>query len=234
MLTIKHLSVEYDGMRVVRDFSMQVKQGELVSLVGANGAGKSTILKTISGIKHPAEGECEFDGMNISQIDASHIVELGLIHVPEGRRLFPAMTVFENLELGAFNKTARKKKQKNLEYVFSMFPDLKTKQNERAGSLSGGQQQMVAIARGLMANPKLLILDEPSIGLSPLMTKTMFEVIRKIKQEGVTVLLVEQNVQVALSCADRGYVLEEGRLCMEGIASDLLQNDRMRKAYLGM
>ncbi|HBW38053.1 MAG TPA: branched-chain amino acid ABC transporter ATP-binding protein [Desulfosporosinus sp.] len=213
---------------------MEVRGGELVSLVGANGAGKTTVLKTISGLVKAKSGECRFMGENISGLEPHEIVARGLIQVPEGRKLFPGMTVLENLELGAYSKEAKKDKKKNLEYVFSMLPDLMSKNRNLAGSLSGGQQQMLAIGRGLMSSPKLLVLDEPSIGLSPLLTKTMFDIIAKIKLQGVTLLLVEQNVNHALGMADRGYVIEQGRIVMNGPAKNLLHDEHLKKAYLGM
>ncbi|KJS46913.1 ABC transporter ATP-binding protein [Desulfosporosinus sp. BICA1-9] len=234
MLTINNIFVGYGDTVVVQGLSMEVRGGELVSLVGANGAGKTTVLKTISGLVKAKSGECRFMGENISGLEPHEIVARGLIQVPEGRKLFPGMTVLENLELGAYSKEAKKDKKKNLEYVFSMLPDLMSKNRNLAGSLSGGQQQMLAIGRGLMSSPKLLVLDEPSIGLSPLLTKTMFDIIAKIKLQGVTLLLVEQNVNHALGMADRGYVIEQGRIVMNGPAKNLLHDEHLKKAYLGM
>jgi len=234
LLTINNIFVGYGDTVVVQGLSMEVRGGELVSLVGANGAGKTTVLKTISGLVKAKSGECRFMGENISGLEPHEIVARGLIQVPEGRKLFPGMTVLENLELGAYSKEAKKDKKKNLEYVFSMLPDLMSKNRNLAGSLSGGQQQMLAIGRGLMSSPKLLVLDEPSIGLSPLLTKTMFDIIAKIKLQGVTLLLVEQNVNHALGMADRGYVIEQGRIVMNGPAKNLLHDEHLKKAYLGM
>lgn len=234
MLTVNELYVGYGDTSVVQGVSMEVKSGELVSLVGANGVGKTTLLKTISGLMHSKSGECLFMGENITYLPPEEIVARGLIQVPEGRKLFPMMTVLENLELGAYTKEAKKKLKRNLELVFAMLPDLETKAKNLASTLSGGQQQMVAIGRGLMSSPKLLILDEPSIGLSPLLTQIMFEIIQKIKDQGVTLLLVEQNVQHALGMADRGYVLEHGRIALSGPAGELLHNEHLKKAYLGM
>lgn len=234
MLSIKDLYVGYGDTLVVQGVSLVVQRGELVSLVGANGVGKTTLLKTVSGLKRAKSGECLFMGENITHLSPDEIVERGLIQVPEGRKLFPMMTVLENLELGAYSKSAKKLLKQNLELVYTMLPDLKMKAKNFAGTLSGGQQQMVAIGRGLMSAPKLLILDEPSIGLSPLLTQTMFAIIQKIKDQGVTLLLVEQNVEHALGMADRGYVLEHGRVALSGPARSLLHDEHLKKAYLGM
>lgn len=234
MLTINDLYVGYGDTVVVQGVTLEVTEGELVSLVGANGVGKTTLLKTISGLVRAKSGEVLFMGDNITRLAPDEIVARGLIQVAEGRKLFPAMTVMENLELGAYTKDANKKKKQNFELVFEMLPDLKTKARNMAGTLSGGQQQMLAIGRGLMSAPKLLVLDEPSIGLSPLLTQTMFEIIRKIKEQGVTLLLVEQNVHHALGMADRGYVIEQGRIVLSGPAMELLHDEHLKKAYLGM
>jgi len=234
MLKVNNLCVNYGNLQIIQGISFKVEEGEMISLVGANGAGKTTLLKSISGIKKADSGSIEFNGEDITKLSAPEIVEKGLIQVPEGRKLFGQLTVKENLELGAYSKYAKKKKKENLEYVYNMLPDLKLKQKEYAGNLSGGQQQMVAIGRGLMSAPKLLILDEPSIGLSPLLTDTMFDIIEKIKNEGVTILLVEQNVNNALGMADRGYVLEQGLISLEGNAKDLLNNEYLKKSYLGL
>ena len=234
MLEIENISVGYGYSLVVQDLSMQVRRGELVSLVGANGVGKTTLLKTVSGLIRAKSGRCLFLGEDITHKAPHEIVARGLIQVPEGKKLFPGMTVLENLELGAYSKEAKKQNKANLEKVFDVLPDLKIKAKNLAGTLSGGQQQMAAIGRGLMSAPKLLILDEPSIGLSPLLTQTMFEIIKKIKMQGVTVLLVEQNVQHALKLADRGYVVEQGRIVMSGSGTDLLHDEHLKKAYLGM
>ncbi len=234
MLSVEDVHVGYENCSVVMGASLKVFDGEMISLVGANGTGKTSLLKAVSGVVRAHAGAVKFEGTDITRKDSSSIVELGLIQVPEGRRLFPQMTVLENLELGAYSRTARNKKEENLEYVFKVLPDLKVKAKEYCGNLSGGQQQMVAIGRGLMGAPKLLVLDEPSIGLSPLLTKVMFDIIARIREAGTTILLVEQNVQVALGMADRGYVLEHGKIVMEGPAKDLLADDHLRKAYLGM
>jgi len=234
MLKIQNLCVNYGSLQIIQGISMRVEAGEMISLVGANGAGKTTLLKSISGVKKADSGTILFNGEDITRLSAPQIVERGLIQIPEGRKLFAQLTVRENLELGAYTKYAKAKKKENMEYVYNMLPDLKAKEKEYAGNLSGGQQQMVAIGRGLMSNPKLLILDEPSIGLSPLLTDIMFDIIEKIKNEGVTILLVEQNVQNALKMADRGYVLEQGVISMEGKAQDLLDNEQLKKSYLGL
>ena len=234
MLEIKDLYVNYGNLQIIQGVSMTVKDGEMISLVGSNGAGKTTLLKAISGIKSVNGGSITFDGVDLTRLSAPKIVEQGVVQVPEGRKLFPDMTVQENLELGSYLKGPKTKRKDTLEYVYSMMPDLEIKAKQPAGSLSGGQQQMVAIGRGLMSCPKMLIFDEPSIGLSPLLTDIMFDIIAKVKKDGVTIMLVEQNVQNALKLADRGYVLEQGRISMEGKASDLLQNEDLKKAYLGM
>ena len=234
MLEIKDLRVNYGNLQIIQGVSMKVNDGEMISLVGSNGAGKTTLLKAISGLKKVESGNIIFDGIDISKLSPAKIAEQGIVQVPEGRKLLPNMSVLENLELGAYLKNPRKKRKETLEYVFEMMPDLKIKAKQPAGSLSGGQQQMVAIGRGLMCCPKLLIFDEPSIGLSPLLTDIMFDIIAKVKNDGVTVMLVEQNVQNALKLADRGYVLEQGLITMEGKAKDLLEDENLRKAYLGM
>lgn len=234
MLTLENVFVNYGTLQIIQGVSMEIKDGEMISLVGSNGAGKTTLLKTISGLKRPESGKIIWDGEDITTLTPDKIVARGIVQVPEGRKLFPQMTVRENLELGSFLKEAKKKRKETLEYVFSMLPDLVKKADMPAGSLSGGQQQMVAIGRGLMACPKVLIFDEPSIGLSPLLTDVMFKIIKKIKDSGTTVMLVEQNVQNALRMADRGYVLEQGCIAMEGKASDLLENEELKKSYLGL
>ena len=234
MLTLEDVYVNYGTLQIIQGVSMKIEDGEMISLVGSNGAGKTTLLKTISGLKRPESGRIIWDGEDISLLSPDKIVARGIVQVPEGRKLFPQMTVQENLELGSFLKDAKKKRKETLEYVYEMLPDLLKKAKMPAGSLSGGQQQMVAIGRGLMACPKVLIFDEPSIGLSPLLTDIMFDIIKKIKDSGTTVMLVEQNVQNALRMADRGYVLEQGRIAMEGKASELLENEELKKSYLGL
>ena len=234
MLALEDVYVNYGTLQIIQGVSMKIKDGEMISLVGSNGAGKTTLLKTISGLKKAMAGKILWDGEDITSLSPDKIVARGIVQVPEGRKLFPQMTVQENLELGSYLKEAKKKRKDTLEYVYEMLPDLRKKAKMPAGSLSGGQQQMVAIGRGLMACPKVLIFDEPSIGLSPLLTDIMFEIIQKIKDAGTTVMLVEQNVQNALRMADRGYVLEQGKIVMEGKASDLLENEELKKSYLGL
>lgn len=234
MLTVQDLYVNYGTLQIIQGVSMEIKDGEMISLVGSNGAGKTTLLKTISGLKKPESGKILWDGEEISSLSPDKIVARGIVQVPEGRKLFPQMSVEENLILGSYLKDAKKKRKETLAYVYEMLPDLLKKAKMPAGSLSGGQQQMVAIGRGLMACPKVLIFDEPSIGLSPLLTDIMFDIIKKIKDSGTTVMLVEQNVQNALRMADRGYVLEQGRIAMEGNSKDLLENEELKKSYLGI
>lgn len=234
MLKIKELRAGYGNVRVLHGVSLEVRQGELVSLVGANGAGKTTTLKVISGLLPAFEGTIEFQGVNITRLPSNQIVEMGLIQVPEGRKLFPSMTVLENLEMGAYTARARREREKNLAWVYELFPKLRERLDQMAGTLSGGEQQMLAIGRALMSCPSLLILDEPSIGLSPLLTQKVFEVVARIRDEGVTVLLVEQNVQHALEMASRGYVIENGSIVMEGTGRQLLHDEHLKKAYLGL
>ena len=234
MLTIKDLYVNYGTLQIIQGVSMDIQEGEMISLVGSNGAGKTTLLKTISGLKIPESGKILWNGEDITGCSPDKIVAKGIVQIPEGRKLFPQMTVEENLILGSYLKEAKRHRKETLAYVYEMLPDLLKKAKKPAGSLSGGQQQMVAIGRGLMACPKVLIFHVPSIGLSPLLTDTMFEIIKKIKESGTTVMLVEQNVQNALRMADRGYVLEQGRIVMEGKAKDLLENEELKRSYLGL
>ena len=234
MLKISDLEVDYGNLKIIQGVSMEINDGEMISLVGSNGAGKTTLLKAISGVKRPAAGSIVFNGEDLVGLSVPDIVERGVVQVPEGRKLFPQMTVQENLELGAYLKGPKKHRKESLDYVYEMLPDLKIKAAQPAGSLSGGQQQMVAIGRGMMSMPKMLIFDEPSIGLSPLLTDIMFDIIGKIKDSGVTIMLVEQNVQYALSMADRGYVLEQGKIAMEGPADELLPNNDLKREYLGL
>lgn len=234
MLEIKNIDVSYGDVQVIWGLSFEVKQGEVVALIGANGAGKSTNLKTISGILRPKKGEIRFENQPIHQIEPFHLIEMGIAHVPEARRLFVEMTVEENLDMGSLKGAARKDRVKTKEMVFKMFPRLRERQFQPAGTLSGGEQQMVAIARGLMSKPKLLMLDEPSLGLAPILVREIFNVIRRIREEGMTVLIVEQNVKQTLSIADRAYVLENGRVTLEGTGADLLNNPHVQAAYLGV
>lgn len=234
MLEVSNLNAGYGQIQVLRGVSLHVNKGEIVSILGANGAGKTTTLRAISGLIKSTKGSTTFNGVGITNIQPDVIVKRGLIQVPEGRQLFSEMTVLENLELGAFTKKARKDVKKNLEFCFKLFPILEERNNQLVGTMSGGQQQMVAIARGIMSKPELLVLDEPSIGLSPLLTEQVFDIIQEIKKTGISIMLVEQNVERALAFSDRGYVLENGEVVMEGKAEELLNNEELRKAYLGM
>jgi branched-chain amino acid transport system ATP-binding protein len=234
MLNVNQIQVSYGDVQVLWDVSLNVESKELAALVGANGAGKSTTLNTISGMLRPRSGNIEFNGHRIDNVSASRVVELGISQVPEGRRLFPEMSVLENLELGSFMAEAKKRRDETLNWVFSIFPALKERRKQLAGTLSGGEQQMVAVGRGLMARPKLLMLDEPSLGLAPLLVREVFKVVERVNSEGVTILLVEQNVKHTLTIATRAYVLDNGRIVMEGKGSDLLNHDHVKKAFLGI
>ncbi|MEM4409807.1 MAG: ABC transporter ATP-binding protein, partial [Candidatus Caldarchaeum sp.] len=220
---------------VLRDVSLEVQRGEVVSLLGANGAGKTTTLRVISGIVNPSSGRVMLDGRDITRVSPHLRVQLGVIHVPEGRQIFPRMTVLENLELGAYTKKAREKMSDTLERVYSLFPVLKQRRAQLAGTLSGGEQQMLAIARGMMGLPKLLLLDEPSLGLAPKIVMLMFDTIKKINdEEEITILLVEQNVYRSLQISDRAYILENGRITVEGLAGEVIGNPEVKRAYLGI
>jgi branched-chain amino acid transport system ATP-binding protein len=234
MLEVERINVFYGDAQALWDVSFIVNRGEIVILVGSNGAGKSTLLKAISGLVPPVTGEIRFEGTRIDRIQAYRIVEMGIAHIPEGRRLWPGLTVRENLELGAYIKAARSVKRETIEWVFKLFPRLKERLSQLAGTLSGGEQQMLAIGRGLLSKPKLLILDEPSLGLAPLLVGEVLETIQKINREGVTILLIEQNVNRALTISTRCYVLELGRIVLSGIGKDLLADERVKTAYLGL
>ena len=234
LLAVKDIEVSYGDVQVIFGVSLEIQQGEIVSIIGANGAGKSTILRTISGLMNPHGGAIYLNNQPIHKAPPEEIVNRGVIHVPEGRRLFPLMTVRENLEVGAFNPEADKVKEETLKQVYALLPRLKEREGQLAVTLSGGEQQMVAIGRGLMARPKVLMLDEPSLGLAPLLVKEIFLTVEKIAEQGTTVLLVEQDVRNSLSMSDRGYVLEHGRVVMEGAGEELLENPHIRKAYLGI
>ena len=234
MLTIDKLNFSYGDMQVLWDIDLTVNEGEIVTVVGANGAGKSTTLKNISRLVRPSSGTITFQGENLQGLESHQVVERGIVQVPEGRKIFPEMTVLENLRMGSYIQSARKDREANVERVFSMFPRLKEREKQLGGTMSGGEQQMLAIGRGLMTNPKLLLLDEPSLGLSPLFVKIIFEIIQEINRQGVTILLVEQNVYQSLKIASRAYVLETGRVVLSGTGSDLLNNDHIKKAFLGM
>ena len=234
MLNVRDLNVAYGAVRVLWNVSFDVKGREITTIVGANNAGKTTTLKTIAGLLKPNKGEIEFDGMKIHGKPAHQIVELGISYVPEGRRLFPSLTVAENLELGAYTKKARDKLSDTMEWVFQLFPRLKERAHQLAGTLSGGEQQMLAIGRALMSRPKLLMLDEPSLGLAPIVVKTLFETIENLHREGVTILLVEQNVYHSLKISHRAYVMERGKIVLSGKGEELLSDERIKKSYLGM
>ncbi|MGZ6240538.1 MAG: ABC transporter ATP-binding protein [Syntrophales bacterium] len=234
MLEIKNIDVFYGDVQVIWDISFNVKQGEIVALIGANGAGKSTTLKTISGILRPKEGEIHFNDIPIHKVEPYKLIEIGLVHVPEARRLFVEMSVEENLDMGSLKGEAKKEREVTKELVFDLFPRLLERKRQLAGTLSGGEQQMLAIGRGLMAKPKLQMFDEPSLGLSPILVKDIFNVIKKIKEEGTTVLIVEQNVKQTLAIADRAYVLENGKIALQGTGAELLNNEHVRTAYLGV
>ena len=233
MLEVKNLSVHYGMIQAVRNVDFTVKEGEIVSLIGANGAGKSTILKTLSGLIHPSEGEIIYLGENIASTSAKKIVEKGLVQVPEGRHVFPGLTVKENLELGAFLRKDKEEIQKDMEAVFERFPILKERKDQDAQTLSGGEQQMLAMGRALMSRPKLLLLDEPSMGLAPIFIREIFKIIQEIQKTGATVLLIEQNAKMALSISNRAYVLETGSVVLSGTGQELLESDEIQKAYLG-
>lgn len=233
LLQIRDLTAHYGDVQVLWGVTFSVRDGEIATLVGANGAGKTTTLKAISGVVRASSGQILFDGERIDHLASHAIAARGIAHVPEGRRLFPLMSVKENLELGAIRPEARRLRSESFDRLFAMFPRLKERESQMAGTLSGGEQQMVAIARGLMARPRLLILDEPSLGLAPIIVQEMFETIQTINREGITVLLVEQNVRQSLKLASRAYVLENGRVVLEGPGSELLEDQRVREAYLG-
>lgn len=234
MLEVKGLCASYGDMAVLWDLDLFVKEGEIVTVVGSNGAGKSTLLRALSRLLKPTRGTVTFLGEDQGRFQPHQVVGEGIVHVPEGRRIFPEMTVLENLRMGSFLKGARAKREANLERVFTLFPRLKERSAQLGGTLSGGEQQMLAIGRGLMADPKLLLLDEPSLGLSPLFVKTIFGIIEDIHRQGTAILLVEQNVNMALQVADRAYVLETGRIVLSGGGAELLKNDEVRKAFLGL
>ena len=233
MLEIKDLNVFYGAIHALKGISLTVEEGELVSLIGANGAGKTTTLHTISGLLTAASGSIILDGKDLQKVAPNKIISMGLAHVPEGRHVFARMTVEENLRMGAYIIKDQKKISENLENVYSHFPRLKERSRQLAGTLSGGEQQMLATGRALMTNPKIVLMDEPSMGLSPLLVKEIFSIIQELHESGITILLVEQNAKMALAVSDRAYVLETGCISMSGKASELAEDDRVRKAYLG-
>ena len=233
MLEVKNLSVSYGAIEAVKDISFTVNAGEIVSLIGANGAGKTTTLHTITGLVPAKSGSVMYNGVDLLKTHNNKIVTLGMAHIPEGRHVFTRMSVEENLEMGAFSLKDQSDLKKDLDMVYGLFPRLKERRNQKAGTLSGGEQQMLAMGRALMSHPKTILMDEPSMGLAPKLVKEIFSIIRKLHEQGITILLVEQNAKMALSIADRAYVLETGRITMEGDAKELLNNEQVRKAYLG-
>ena len=233
MLEVKNLSVSYGAIEAVKDISFTVNDGEIVSLIGANGAGKTTTLHTITGLVPAKSGSVMYNGVDLLKTHNNKIVTLGMAHIPEGRHVFTRMSVEENLDMAAFSRNDQTDLKKDLDMVYGLFPRLKERRNQKAGTLSGGEQQMLAMGRALMSHPKTILMDEPSMGLSPKLVKEIFSIIRKLHEQGITILLVEQNAKMALSIADRAYVLETGRITMEGDAKELLNNEQVRKAYLG-
>lgn len=235
MLEVSNIQVAYDGVLALHGVTFRVDEGEIISIVGSNGAGKSTILKTVSGILRPVAGTITFMGQRLDSIPAHKVADLGIAHVPEGRKLFARQTVYENLLLGAYTRKHAEQRKENLERIFAMFPRLKERLDQQAGTLSGGEQQMLAIGRGLMLSPKLLMLDEPSMGIAPNLVDRIFEAILELSQkQKITILLVEQNVREALELANRAYVLQTGRVIRDGKGEELLQSDVIQKAYLGL
>ncbi|MDY0087079.1 MAG: ABC transporter ATP-binding protein [Coriobacteriia bacterium] len=233
MLKVTDLKTSYGKIEALKGISVAVSEGEIVTLIGANGAGKSTTLKTLSGQLAPLSGTIDFINESIGGMPAHKVASKGIVQVPEGRRIFARMTVLENLEMGAYLRNDKGGIAKDLEHVYELFPRLKERESQKGGTLSGGEQQMLAMGRGLMARPKLMMLDEPSMGLAPVVVETIFEIIQKLNEDGITILLVEQNANLALSIADRGYVLETGEIKLSGTGRELLANDDVRKAYLG-
>lgn len=234
MLEVQNIDVFYGDLQVLWDVSFEVEEGEIVALVGANGAGKSTTLKTLSGLLNPGNGSIRFLDQRLDKIPANKIIEHGVVHVPEGRRLFPEMTVRENLIMGSLAPQAKLKREETMEWVFGLFPRLREREKQLAGTLSGGEQQMLAVGRGLMALPKLIMFDEPSLGLAPILVAEIFNIIKRINKEGVTVLVTEQNTKQTLEISDRGYVLENGRVVLIGTGQELLNNEHVKEAYLGI
>lgn len=233
MLEIQDIRVNYGMINAIKGISFSVDKGEVIALIGANGAGKTTTLHTISGLLRPKSGQILFNGLDITKVQPHKIVSMGIAHVPEGRRVFSQLSVMDNLKMGAFTRSDAKEKEETLETVFSRFPRLKERMNQAAGTLSGGEQQMLAMGRALMSRPQIILMDEPSMGLSPLLVSEVFDIIQSISKSGTTVLLVEQNAKKALSIADRAYVLETGKIVLSGNATDLINDDSVKKAYLG-
>ena len=233
MLEVKGLQVYYGMIQALKDVSFEVNQGEVIALIGANGAGKTTTLHTVTGLLPSKAGSIMFEGVDITKMPAHKIVEMGIAHVPEGRRVFSQLSVYENLIMGAYTRKDKKEIAENLEKVYQRFPRLRERKTQRAGTLSGGEQQMLAMGRALMSNPKMIVMDEPSMGLSPIFVNEIFDIIEKVSASGTTVLLVEQNAKKALSIADRAYVLETGNIVLSGDAKELMNDDSIKKAYLG-
>jgi len=234
ILEARNVETGYGDVQILWGVSVKVEKGELIALIGSNGSGKTTFLRSIMGIIPVWKGEVVFNGVDVTRMPTHSRVEMGMVMVPEGRMIFPNMTVYENLEMGAYTKRAEEKFDEQLEFVFSLFPRLKERLNQKAGTMSGGEQQMLAIARALMSSPEILILDEPSLGLSPKLTLEIFEAIKKLKEEGMTILLVEQNVHLSLAIADYAYIMAEGKIKMEGKAEELEKSEEIRKVYLGI
>ena len=234
MLTVNNIDVFYGDLQVLWDLSFEVREGEILVLIGSNGAGKSTTIKTISSLLKPRKGSIEFNGVRLDHQEPYDIIQHGIVHVPEGRRLFSEMSVEENLIMGSLYGEAKARRLETLEHVFELFPRLKERRKQWAGTLSGGEQQMAAIGRGLMSLPKIMMFDEPSLGLAPILVQDIFNMIKRIKEEGVTVLLVEQNVTQTLAMCDRAYVLENGRILLEGTGAELMENEQVREAFLGI
>jgi branched-chain amino acid transport system ATP-binding protein len=234
VLEVKKVNLAYGQMQVLKEVSLQVREREIVSLIGANSAGKSSMLNAISGLVLISGGEILFEGKRIDSLPSHEIIENGIIQVPEGRRIFPFMTVKENLEMGSYNRRAREKSRESLQRVYELFPHLAERKDQLGESMSGGEQQMLAVGRALMAGPKILMLDEPSLGLAPIVVGMIFQVLQEVNRQGVTILLVEQNVKESLDISSRGYVLENGRVVLEGAGKDLLENSYLKKAYLGL
>ena len=233
MLEIKDLEVYYGMIQAIKGISFEVNEGEVIALIGANGAGKTTILHTITGLLSPKKGSVVFEGKDITKVAAHKIVSLGMAHVPEGRRVFAELTVYENLKMGAYTRKEKSEIEQTLSMVYQRFPRLTERKNQLAGTLSGGEQQMLAMGRALMSHPKIIVMDEPSMGLSPILVNQIFDIIEEVSKSGTTVLLVEQNAKKALSIADRAYVLETGKIVLDGDAQALLNDDSIKKAYLG-
>ena len=233
ILELEDVQTFYGSIQALKGISLHVGEGEIVTLIGANGAGKSTTLRSINGLNRPRKGSIRFQGNDITNIPAHDIVKRGIAQSPEGRKLFPRMTVLENLEMGAFQRSDRAGMREDMDRVFQLFPRLAERKNQKAGTMSGGEQQMCAIGRALMARPKLLLLDEPSMGLAPILVEKIFEIVKEINEQGTPILLVEQNALMALDAADRGYVLETGKIALEGPAKELRSNEQVRRTYLG-